>query len=721
MAVRCWTRVRTDRDQSEPLRGVVAAGTTKPLMSEATRVHREVAQDGVLRYELRRTYTVASWWKMKKTNLFALSVLIVLTSTYAGAQGRPLALVEITLSSGTHGYPRSAFIQLSNRGSDAVHIGGWQIGTCVDGIARDLATIAPGTILRPAGHYLLAAERVIELPEGKVPVDQRWDATEPIPGGALLATESGQTIAHTPKGRDCLRNARGPSPGAGAQSTGTPDPPSARRFWLSPRLADQREIDSVPRNMAGCPPAANADQAKMWECHTRLALTGDWLKSDLAIVALAILCLGASFIFLRYVLRRVSDIVAPPNPTVHGPAPPVQPKAVVTCVHGTWARGERWPIVAQAVVRALGPQVRFEYFDWPVKGGRTRSARNSVYVRAKAASDFVAWLDVLLHKYPEADHYIIGHSHGGSIVMTGLRGYPHRDRLRGVVCLSTPFVHLRVRPGAGAIASTATAGVALVAAGAGYVFGLPMWPTELSATHVLGSTPVVVGLGAMTMSYVFCSLRRMAHSIQRLARLPRPFSECEVLLLRSPADETTLGLAIAQVATTASRWMFWVLENGMASMAKTGRRVRSGAVVHLLISLGVVTALFVGVSFIGNTWVQAGTPGPFKVGVGLAIVTALVVLAIASVAIAWTLLTPVGALVVLWLSGPFMLPFGGLRVLLAAPFLQASVEGSPPGQWRVHQLPAQWGVRGLNHSLTHEAPNAASVLEDWIRKRSTCP
>jgi hypothetical protein len=123
-----------------------------------------------------------------------------------------------------------------------------------------------------------------------------------------------------------------------------------------------------------------------------------------------------------------------------------------------------WKVAGESLP---GP-VRLEHFDWPAAGKKARSARNSHVVRWEAALAFRQYLDRVLTAYPSAGHYIICHSHGGTVALLALRDYPMRNRIRGVFCLSTPFIQMRMRPGGRMIqwtVATATAflSVSLVA------------------------------------------------------------------------------------------------------------------------------------------------------------------------------------------------------------------------------------------------------------------
>src|SRR4051812_25853259 len=176
---------------------------------------------------------------------------------------------------------------------------------------------------------------------------------------------------------------------------------------------------------------------------------------------------------------------------------------IVTLVHGTFARHAKWTFeqsnLCQTLRTSLDNRVLFKRFEW--------SGRNSLSARLAAARRLRSELSQSFTEHPTAKHYVIGHSHGGYIALRALRGPnwttlesanladrafkesldsgtrefdsgpitadniadsawwerwnrrrttwidlykradpdPIADRISGVVCLSTPFLHVRRR------------------------------------------------------------------------------------------------------------------------------------------------------------------------------------------------------------------------------------------------------------------------------------
>jgi pimeloyl-ACP methyl ester carboxylesterase len=82
--------------------------------------------------------------------------------------------------------------------------------------------------------------------------------------------------------------------------------------------------------------------------------------------------------------------------------------------------------------------VRFEPFVW--SGGYTQSAR------LQGTARLATHLTKLITAWPNAAHFVIGHSHGGTVALYALRDrLDIRERLNGLVLLATPIVQVRPR------------------------------------------------------------------------------------------------------------------------------------------------------------------------------------------------------------------------------------------------------------------------------------
>ena len=92
------------------------------------------------------------------------------------------------------------------------------------------------------------------------------------------------------------------------------------------------------------------------------------------------------------------------------------PTYVITLVHGTWADTRGWvapgSVLRRELDARLGPVV-FREFPW--SSAHTHAARTEAGVRL---AQFVRGGHA---QYPEARHFIIGHSHGGIVALYAMR------------------------------------------------------------------------------------------------------------------------------------------------------------------------------------------------------------------------------------------------------------------------------------------------------------
>ena len=122
---------------------------------------------------------------------------------------------------------------------------------------------------------------------------------------------------------------------------------------------------------------------------------------------------------------------------------------VLTLVHGTAPRwGERewreslWTKPDSGFCTFLEQHstrpISFRRFCW--------NGTNSSKARSAAAESLAERLRETLSRPPESDHFLIAHSHGGNVALYALMRSPElAGSLKGVVCLSTPFLEVRPR------------------------------------------------------------------------------------------------------------------------------------------------------------------------------------------------------------------------------------------------------------------------------------
>jgi pimeloyl-ACP methyl ester carboxylesterase len=114
---------------------------------------------------------------------------------------------------------------------------------------------------------------------------------------------------------------------------------------------------------------------------------------------------------------------------------------VITLVHGTWASDAAWVQADSKLCQGLSridPPPIVRSFHW--------SGHNSHRARLQAAEALTQQLGATFAEYPQAEHHLIAHSHGGNVALYALRNPLISDRIASVVCLATPFIHAQSRP-----------------------------------------------------------------------------------------------------------------------------------------------------------------------------------------------------------------------------------------------------------------------------------
>ena len=447
----------------------------------------------------------------------------------------------------------------------------------------------------------------------------------------------------------------------------------------------------------------------------------------------------------------------------------------VVLVHGTYARGVQWTRATESALcarirQAFGTDVSFEAFEW--------SATNSHSARLKAGEALAAHLQHLIAHRGGRGLFVIGHSHGGTVIANALRHDARVARaLDGSIFLSTPFIQLRTRPLSGAIYESFRFGTA-VAIAAAIVFSSqqlsdwswPGWAVLLGTTAVfLG---LVMALGAMVGWVEGPGIKvgeskstepapepegksRLALEIRRLRNefAVRNLDRRRCLFIRANADEASAVLATAQALSR----LLGVTAEFIARVVQVfvpGQRDNftpsHPAVRWLQVAandiITIIAFLFLALPFLFAA-------AAFVIWAVIAIVGLLNIDLVDWLRATWPrasdwFLALIGNRaeqvwnVVLyyarWIFGIFAVAVAGLAAVivvfnrafghwfaLTALSVEVSVESAPPGRWTVVQLgPAEQenadqgpGVFSLAHSTSYEDPRALRVMVAWIKQR----
>jgi hypothetical protein len=352
---------------------------------------------------------------------------------------------------------------------------------------------------------------------------------------------------------------------------------------------------------------------------------------------------------------------------------------VVTLVHGSFARGAPWTREASdfrdTLVATLGRPCVFRPFEW--------SGRNRPGWRLRAAEALREHLERGLGEHPSAKHYVVCHSHGGNVLLYALRGQPLQDRLNGLVCLSTPFLHVRLRR----LGDHAHLRRVVSQGGA--------FAVTLAALHRLPiAGALAAGAAAWLLLHFYQAL--LARKVWDYARdlvLPADL-RTPLLIVRSAGDE----VAGISMATTLSGFA----ARGFAAAGHL-RSLRAAPLLAVL-TLALVTLASREPSLFPWWLPPVARPLGFLL-TGFIIAVSLVPMALAS------------------LTGLLMsLPYG-VRFLFFGTMLEVSAEPAPPGMWPVLNLPEVGTPKAgsadelWQSHMTYLDPRVAALIGEWMETR----
>jgi pimeloyl-ACP methyl ester carboxylesterase len=126
---------------------------------------------------------------------------------------------------------------------------------------------------------------------------------------------------------------------------------------------------------------------------------------------------------------------------------PLDPPYVFVLVHGTFAPTAEWAQLSTSALRtALKAEfenqgVSFEPFVW--RGMFSSFLNNAHRYRLRGAKALRAKLIQLRQENPDAQIFVIAHSHGGHVALYATRDTEASDVVSGIVCMATPFFVVR--------------------------------------------------------------------------------------------------------------------------------------------------------------------------------------------------------------------------------------------------------------------------------------
>jgi pimeloyl-ACP methyl ester carboxylesterase len=390
---------------------------------------------------------------------------------------------------------------------------------------------------------------------------------------------------------------------------------------------------------------------------------------------------------------------------------------VFTLIHGTWAPNSRWCQNDSELcsnLKSSFPHHIVERFPW--KGS------NSVEGRRKAAVNLASKLQDLFEKYPEAQHHIIAHSHGGNIACYALRDHPDlQQRVASLICLSTPFLQVQRRD--------KNHRQNLFVTGLSFIAILTAF-----AALLIESLAVFLGGMAIAMCALFFLINasNSCDKMLRVMRMPTPL-KTPLLIVRTAADEATGALMACQVGIWIKDKVTVLMLLPSYLLQRVGRKIESlitgdttesrgakafikgmfGPGVTVLLVLFVLLPILVPVVEVVTYFKVAIL---FRRGELLPGLTDLPMILVAIHLIELLIF----AMAVPLIFAPALMSFvTGPALALAYIYLDIYVEPAPPGRYTIYQFglrsDLQERVRTwLNHSISYEAPEIIRAIIGWI-------
>jgi pimeloyl-ACP methyl ester carboxylesterase len=394
--------------------------------------------------------------------------------------------------------------------------------------------------------------------------------------------------------------------------------------------------------------------------------------------------------------------------------PSSEPGIVVTLVHGTWARRTSWTVrdspLCKTLLRAADAPVLFQRFVW--------SGRNSISARRGAVRGLVEHLHSVIGQWPNARHYVVAHSHGGNVAFQALGDPVLNERVRGLVCLSTPFLTV-MRRDLGPIGQIALWWLPVLLIFYGGMFALQ----QASFSHIDALGVVLLVLAVASGFLTSRLLNRLSTSVLESLEYPA-VDPSKILILRAAGDEASAALAATHIVSWAAGRLWLTTSHALGRTVDTVEHWRGTLTRHRLTTTLVIgcLALVLAVSFL--TWSSTGVPAWLQPIVPLAGLSLL--LMVATLFRGGLMAALLGRIMFAAVAAPFLMliaVFGaslGPELLAAGLLFQVTAEATPPGRWVVWQVAAspndgdERAPTGLMHSASYQNPKALEILEAWF-------
>ncbi len=421
----------------------------------------------------------------------------------------------------------------------------------------------------------------------------------------------------------------------------------------------------------------------------------------------------------------------------------MQPKIIVTLVHGTFAEDAAWlkpgSLVYDSLVKAFPGQLSIEPFRW--------SGTNNLYDRLDAGLELAGHIQKLQDAHPDACQFVIGHSHGGNVAIYALRRLIRGHKVLGVACLATPFIHTKPRdlaPFTGRDfrrAITALCALLLMMID-------PFLPIGFIWRTILVIPALILGnlVGAVLDGIFRAIFRAIQKPLEDIAKFTSAFvpGGVNLLIVRGVGDEASLALGVGQFLSWIASRVYTLLARSQDSyfFMRIKRNAFPRWLRNLWISVGALYAIFILVSLFqpAADLVPLMLLGLSLVGIVLAslltIATKTTLLDFVFFALALVGFVITSSLTNLWFgtipskeSFSIIAPSEGfvsercfrwIAGLAMAFAVEVNTEVTPSGTWTVMQLDHGWASThksstDLIHGIYGD-PRSPGLICDWMAR-----
>jgi hypothetical protein len=352
--------------------------------------------------------------------------------------------------------------------------------------------------------------------------------------------------------------------------------------------------------------------------------------------------------------------------------------------------------------------VLFQPFVW--------SGRNSLAARRRAVQDLIERLQASAARWPRARHYVVGHSHGGNIAFQALADPALNQWIAGLVCLSTPFLHVAPRD-LGPVGRTALDWFPVVLIFYGSALTVRLAAPAYEDT--IGPWLLVVSAAAGFL--IHRTMRRRQATVPSFLEYP-VVDPAKVIMLRVAGDEASAAFGAAHLISWMAGRLWLATSRLLAEALATAEGWRTAVLRHRVVAGCIAVWAITGiVVIVGLPTAPRWVEGTAITGISAGLMMA------ALLARGGLFATVVGRFLLAAMATPFLLAVAvvggaiGPELVFTGLLFQVTAEPTPPGFWHVWQLTGRGrngedGAGGLMHSASYQNPQALRILGDWMTR-----